>query len=357
MDEKRIEEKLRSYLKTEAKRAEPSSGWWDDAVSRLGDRKTSFWERYGAWLNRPLWRAVVPVAVVALVVGALWGTGVLPGLQNGRPPIPAPSPTAPVPEPSLTPVPGPSLGIVFNRIPDVISPYGEQAKIELSFTNQSSEPRTMTFPPKINIIALPDVKPPDIIVRSFSTETKELELAAGQSVSYSLVWDQKDDRGQQVSPGWYSVEVTLATSRGSAARVLVLPPEGAMEKTIEVNQSLTVNGITFTLERVELTATGMKVYAFNTPQGYNLPQGPMLPPPMFMMHAEAEYSIDGGIMKQTFPSAISFLDTGVEHTWSEYLDPVPKNAKELTFRITKLSGGMPPGQDWEGPWEFKIPLN
>jgi hypothetical protein len=77
----------------------------------------------------------------------------------------------------------------------------------------------------------------------------------------------------QVSPGWYSVEVTLATSRGSAYRILVLPPEGVMEKMIEVNQSQTVNGITITLDRVELTATGMKVYAFSTPPDYNLPQG------------------------------------------------------------------------------------
>jgi len=267
------------------------------------------------------------------------------------------APTSPATEPNPTPAPrpepapGPTLGIMFDRVPDVISTYGKTADINLSFTNEASEPRTVTpFPPEIKIIELPDVKPPGIVVRAFPVGNGELTLQLGESASHSVDWDQKNDSGEQVPPGWYSVEVTLATSRGSAMRVLVLPPEGVMEKTIDVNQSETVNGITITLERVELTATGMKVYAFNIPPDYNLPQGPMLAPPQFMaLHAFAEYSIDGGAMKQTFPSGIRFLENGMQHTWDEYLDPVPQNSHELTFRITKLG-------DWEGPWEFEIQL-
>jgi len=248
---------------------------------------------------------------------------------------------APTPAPGPAPGPGISLGVKFDRVPDVVASYGEKAKINLSFTNAASETRTISpFPPEIRIIELPNLRPPDRVVRAFPVGKNELALQPGESVSHSINWDQNDDSGEQVSPGWYSVEVTLATSRGSATRVLVLPLEGVMGKTIEVNQSQTVNGITITLERVELTDTGMKVYAFNTPPDYNLPQGPMLAPPEFMaLHAFAEYGVNGGVMKQTFPSAIRFLDNGM----------VPKNAKELTFRITKLG-------DWEGPWEFKIPL-
>ena len=240
---------------------------------------------------------------------------------------------------------------MFDRVPDVVSPYGERAGVDLSFTNKASEPRTISpFPPEIRIIELPNLQPPDSVVRAFPVGKAELALQPGESVSYLVNWDQKDDSGRQVSPGWYSVEVTLATSRGSAARVLVLPPEGVMEKAIEVNQSETVNGITITLERVDLTDTGMKVYAFNTPPDYNLPQGPMLAPPQFMaLHAFAEYSIDGGVMKQAFPSGIRFLEDGMLHTWDEYLDPIPVDAKELIFNITRFG-------DWEGPWVFKIPL-
>jgi len=262
------------------------------------------------------------------------------------------APTSPATEPNPTPVPGPTPGIIFDRVPDVISPYSKTADINLSFTNEASEPRTISpFPPEIKIIELPDVKPPGIVVRAFPVGNGELVLQPAESASHTVNWDQKNESGEQVTPGWYSVEVTLSTSRGSPIRVLVLPPEGVMEKIIEVNQSKTVNGITITLERVELTATGMKVYAHNTPPDYNLPQGPMLAPPQFMaLHAAAEYSVDGGAAKQAFSSGIRFLENGMQHTWDQYLDPVPQNSRELTFRITKLG-------DYEGPWEFEIPLN
>jgi anti-sigma-K factor RskA len=82
MDEERLKQKLRDYLKAEVKKVEPSVEWWDDVVSHLGERKPSFWEKYGGWLNRPLWRAVVPLVTVVMVVAVLWGTGVLPGFRG-----------------------------------------------------------------------------------------------------------------------------------------------------------------------------------------------------------------------------------------------------------------------------------
>ncbi len=214
------------------------------------------------------------------------------------------APPSPSPAPNPTPAPGPERGIRFDRVPDVVSPYGKQVEINLSFTNEASEPRSISpFPPEVTVIELPNLQPPDRVVRAFPVGKDELTLQPGESVSHLVNWDQKNDSGEQVRPGWYSVEATLAASRGSATRVLVLPQEGVMEKTIEVNQSETVNGITITLERVELTTTGMKVYAFNLPPDYNLPQGPMLPPPQLMsIHAEAEYSIDGSRLTFLFSS-------------------------------------------------------
>jgi len=313
-----------------------SARWYPGAAIRFGDPpdKSTYWSiqaNVDLEANKVVYISSMP-----------YGGELLPA------PTPVPTPT---PAPGPAPGPGISLGVRFDRVPDVVASYGEKAKINLSFTNAASETRTISpFPPEIRIIELPNLRPPDRVVRAFPVGKDELALQPGESVSHSVDWDQKNDSGEQVPPGWYSVEVTLATSRGSATRVLVLPPEGVMEKTIEVNQSKTVNGITITLEKVELTAIGMKVYAFNIPPDYNLPRGPMLAPPEFMaLHAFAEYGVNGGVMKQTFPSAIRFLDNGMLHTWDEYLDPVPKNAKELTFRITKLG-------DWEGPWEFKIPL-
>jgi len=122
-----------------------------------------------------------------------------------------------------------------------------------------------------------------------------------------------------------------------------------IEKVIELDQTQTVNGITITLERVELSASEARFYAFHVPPDYSLPQGPDLPPPSLMaLHAHAEYRFDGGPPKDAGISGIRFLDNGMEHIWS-MLDPVPKDAKELTFIITRLG-------EWEGPWEFAISL-
>jgi len=126
-------------------------------------------------------------------------------------------------------------------------------------------------------------------------------------------------------------------------------PQGAMEKVIELNQSQTVNGITLTLERVELSASEVKFYAFNVPPDYSLPQGSDRPPPSLMaLHAYAEYSLDNAPTIDAGTSGIRFLDNGMRHIWS-MLDPVPKDARELTFIITGLG-------EWEGPWVFTISL-
>lgn len=199
------------------------------------------------------------------------------------------------------------------------------------------------------------------VVWSSATGSAERTLKPGEVATYNLVWDQHDATGKQVDAGYYYVgpeevpfeSIQLGSARVGAigvARVLIMPAEGAMEKTIEVNKSQTAGEITVTLERVELSALGMKVYAFTTLPDYKFQQGgPQLPPPSMMVHAEAEYSIDGGTMKKAGVSGVRFLENGMEHIW-ENLAPVPKTAKELTFRITKLG-------DLEGPWEFQIPLN
>ena len=124
---------------------------------------------------------------------------------------------------------------------------------------------------------------------------------------------------------------------------------GVVEKVIELSQTQTVNDISITLERVELSTLGAKFYAFNIPPDYSLPQDPNLPPPSLMtLHAHAEYSVDGGPTKDAGLSEIQFLDDGMQHIWN-MLDPVPEDARELAFIITELG-------EWQGPWQFIIAL-
>lgn len=231
---------------------------------------------------------------------------------------------------------------------------GEAVNIRLSFKNVTTQPFLVDpFPPELRIMR---ASPYDEPVRVFPAGIASRSLNPSEVADYSVVWDQLDNQGQQVDYGYYYLQLGYVRSESGGTmtlwftgkRLLILPAGGAMEKTVTVNQSQTVNGITITLERVELTTAGMNIYAFNTPPGYKLPQGPNLAPPEFMiLHAEAEYSIDGGVTKQAEPSGISFLDDGMRHSWN--MGPVPKTARELTFIITKLG-------DWEGPWKFIIQL-
>jgi hypothetical protein len=92
------------------------------------------------------------------------------------------------------------------------------------------------------------------------------------------------------------------------------------KKIIEVNQSQTVNGITITLERVELSAMGARFYAFTIPSGYSLPEQPLPaipplphPPPAEMVAVHAEYTVDG-VTKDAGRSGIGAHGNGIRLT-------------------------------------------
>jgi hypothetical protein len=204
-----------------------------------------------------------------------------------------------------------------------------------------------------------------------------------------------------VPAGWYDAYVLASGGttaapqqmQGEATRVYVMPPEGVLQKTITVNQSVTVNGVTVTLEKIELTTQGMKVYASSddlppltptlipppvtiptpalppsTIEGTTLPvtatgigtgAGPVssssavatiVPPllPPLANFAMAQYSIDGGAVEQAGFSTASVVNGRLEQLWSG-LHPVSNNARQITFTITSLDGR-------QGSWVFVINL-
>jgi len=322
--------------------------------------------------SSPLWRIVssAAVAVIIIFVATIW---YFSGFGPSPAPIPVPTPTpspAPAPTPTPTPMPTPPPAPVPKPLPtlqvsaiptqDSYLP-GEEVDIEFSFTNTDSEPITVTpFPPEIHIM-LPR---PYETVRSFASGEQELILKPGERMTYNLTWDQRDENEKQVTPGWYYVDVkditatrdtwTTQWSFGTVAKLLIRFPQGAMERSFNINQSQTVNGLTITLKRVELTATGARFYAFTIPPGYSPPEQPEPvippmphPPPPEMVPVHAEYTMDG-VTKDAGYSGIGSEDDGIRLIWDD-LDPVPSDAKELTFIITHFG-------DWEGPWEFKIPF-
>jgi hypothetical protein len=284
-------------------------------------------------------------------------------------------PTSVTTIPPTTPAPGVSPMVMVNKLPDVYSEYGKSVNIELTFVNKASEPRLMgPFPPQIEIIVLPDVQPPDIIVRSFPAGVGERLLQPGEAVSYNLTWNQLDNNGEQAMTGWYGVQVKAASRKtsetsggyvqGIAAKILVQSQEPVMEKTLIVDQSQTISSLPFywkgedklidvtvTLTQVEMSAGTVKFTAMVTSPAYELPQGIGLIPPQWMLEAHAQYIVDG-INKSAGVARLRPLENGVQLEWGYdrgEIDTIPGNAKELTFIIPKLS-------DWLGPWEFKIPL-
>ncbi len=171
-------------------------------------------------------------------------------------------------------------------------------------------------------------------------------------------WDQKDNNEEQVAPGWYEIsyeyliieqETGKRYTANPTARFQIVRPDSAMNKDLEVSQSVTAEGITITLESIELNAVEVTVYTFTAPPGYSLPEEH--PPYEFeslMTNSIAEYSVDGRTIKHVRSGGGKADDAGITLIWDE-IDPIPVDAEELTFTITQLG-------DREGRWEFEIPL-
>jgi len=327
----------------------------------------------GGMLGRTLATAVIVIALAA--VGVFWFMGGFPAFHEPEPlpsptptsspsptmePTTAPQPTA-VPEPTAAPEPmpepepttAPSPTQLPARYIEMAGEFdketylpGEPVTVEVSFTNITTKPFTITpFPPEIEVRSA-GVHHDDVVYRFPAGDTL-VKLQPGETATYPLTWDQRDGQGYQVPYGQYLFLVpsggTLEDGR-LLESIYILPAEGVIEKTFEVNESRTTGGVTITLKRTELTRSGPHFIAFNT--DYRAPE-----PPPSMETVTAEYSIDGGPVRETGSviavSGGSEVD-GYDYVWFMSI-PVPSGTKELTFTITRFG-------DNDGPWEFTVPL-
>ena len=307
------------------------------------------------------------------------------------PPI-NPSPASESPQSSQTPTPNPpNLSDPDRFPPDMLemeweasqSEYlpGEPVEIAISLTNVYDEPIVLNFPPEVLVLHydMPG-NTEDWTIRSYPSGTEQSIIEKGQAVTYQFVWDQKDDDGEQVTPGHYSIVVYERPESqagkegmrpGGEFEVFIQYEQGAMEKTIEVNQPQTVSGmpmqrddtkllsdLTITLKRVELSAKRAQFYALATFPEYTY-NGPH---DYFPFHwiscADAEYSFDG-VAKDAGCADQRADEEGIWLMWG-YVNPrdqLPKDAKELAFKILiRLDDWHDETRVWYGPWEFKIPL-
>jgi len=235
---------------------------------------------------------------------------------------------------------------------------GEDIMYGIGITNLSSGTITIDpFPPASQI--KPVGQDEAVYWSAAGNRTRDIEPDYPSSWYHTKgFWDQKDNNGEQVVPGWYelSYEYVIIEQNTSkryttnlTARFQIVHPDSAMNKDLDINQSVTAEGITVTLERLELNAVNVTVYTFTTPPGYSLPEEH--PPYEFeslMINSVAEYSVDGETIKQVRAGGGKANASGIRLTWDD-LDPIPADAKKLTFTITQLG-------EWEGRWEFTVPL-
>ncbi len=278
---------------------------------------------------------VILLAALSLITSAA-------GCQQKTQPSPSSSPSI---HPSPAPRPVKYIKMEVDFAKDNYPP-GEEIGIELSFTNITSEPYEIApFPPLVEVRA--DGKR-DSIVRVFTAGSGDVTVPPGETTEHTLVWDQQDEQGQQVAYGYYDFYIPdggTLEDKAIVGGIHVFPPEGIIEKTINVGKSQTVNGVTVTLNRVELTASGPRFYAFSADYGPVAPADQMPPAPY------AEYYLDSNPVREGDKVNIigggSNLD-GQEYVWMMSI-PVPKGTRDLTFVITEFGGQ-------QGPWEFRIPL-
>lgn len=261
--------------------------------------------------------------------------------------------------------PPPSPLIISRAVPDEAYYLpGERVDVKVVFKNVSSENVKLEYLPEINVTKHENDEP---VLYSWTGSKILTEIKPDDAVTVDFTWDQKDSAGNQVQPGWYDItwkdannisEKDRRIGRGSTGMVLIRYPQGAMEKTIEVNQSQTAADITVTLERIELTSSGMMVYAFVTKPDY---------PPTVQSSpfwgSSTEYSVDGGETKLLSYSGIKRFETGARFIWGGtrpgMIDPIPSDAHELAFKIISMKVSASPDEPYkivEGPWEFKIRL-
>jgi hypothetical protein len=226
---------------------------------------------------------------------------------------------------------------------------GQTVEIEIQFTNNSKDIITISqFPPEVRMISREWNT-----VDSFEAGSEEIQLKPGNKKTFNLTWDQREEAGRQVSSGRYRADVGfigyICGDSQQASRISfstgwfhILYPQGVVEKTVELNSSQTVNGVTVILENAEFSTKGTIFNCFAVqPEGLTIEPSP----------GYAMYSFDG-ITRDADQAGEGSGENGYRLIWGSEelpLDPIPSGTREVIFKITRLN-------DIEGPWEFIIPL-
>jgi hypothetical protein len=252
---------------------------------------------------------------------------------------------------------------------NIINP-GEPAAVNMTIANLVNRPLTIRpFPPGVRV-----VDSCRSVVRTIPYGPGDRVIPPGETLVYALAWDMNDDQGVPMPPGRYRVELIweeelppfdrtvqppppIPTRTGDifipewdAGDVVVRYPEGAFERVIEVNRTVTIAGLPVTLERLECSEENVLVsFLFPIPSGTlppGIPSMSISPPPPDT--GPGLFRIDGGT-ECPFPTMPVTMVRGFWRVTGD-LPPVSRNAGNLTLIIPELAGR-------KGPWLFEVPLD
>ena len=217
--------------KMKAMRSEPSPQYHDLLKNKLlasihageaePEQKLSWLDKF---VRQPVWRTVTAVVVIAIISGIIWAAGFFkePGISqesSDRNQAVMTSAATALPQASVPPslkAAGAMPAASESAAVSLLQASGTTDKIV--YTNSSSDPVDITitlenvsgqplsipqYPPILSMMQSATMQP----VFTFMAGDIATSLAPGESVTYSVTWDQRDTRGNLVSPGTYYLEL------------------------------------------------------------------------------------------------------------------------------------------------------
>jgi hypothetical protein len=248
--------------------------------------------------------------------------------------------TTPTPAPTPTPVPGiaPTPLILPASIETDRSSYLLAEKVRISITLEnplSEEVRISSFPPEVTVKGIIGRKP----IKIFPSGSEEVKLKPGQRISFNLVWDQKSD-GKQVLPGRYEIRLTPTRVENcnfcfysSLKQILITYPQGALNKTLELNLSegkIVLQKIVFTSQDTKFYLQMDVPVVFPEVPG-NIPP-PLPTPPDVLVAYSAELRVDG----KEYPIKPWAYKPDGKWTVIFIANPVPNDARKLNLLVNDV---------------------
>ncbi|MBM2832361.1 MAG: hypothetical protein HW414_1413 [Dehalococcoidia bacterium] len=176
----------------------------EQEAARQKEERHRPWGSLGRLLSlSPVWRtATVTIAVAVLALAVIWQSGLF-NQPEGDIARRAPAPeSAPPPQTAAAAAPTPAPLLELRPLETISAKPGEAVRVELVFTNTGPQSIELApFPPAIHVAQ----SGTDKVVRSFAAGKARRAIQASETVTYALLWDQKDDNGRQVGPGRYFV--------------------------------------------------------------------------------------------------------------------------------------------------------